>query len=679
MTPEGTNFCVFSKRSTRIDLLFFDGADDAHPTRVITLTPEKQRTFYYWHVFVRGVGAGQHYGYRAYGDYVPEQGLRFDDKKVLLDPYAQGIAIGENYDRNAAIRPGDNCAYAMKSVVADPSKYDWEDDIPLQMPISETVVYELHVGGFTRHPNSGLAPKKRGTYLGLIEKIPYLKSLGITAVELLPVMQFDEHDAPRGHVNYWGYSPIGFFAPHMGYSYSGDPLATIDEFRDMVKALHRAGIEVILDVVYNHTAEGDHKGPTYSFKGFENRAYYLLDAENRAFYANYSGCGNTLKGNHSIVRRLILDSLRYWVSEMHVDGFRFDLASVLARGESGQPLNEPPILWEIESDPVLAGAKLIAEAWDAAGLYQVGSFIGERWVEWNGHYRDDVRHFMKSDTNTITRLADRIVGSPDVYFQPHHKPYRSVNFITCHDGFTLNDLVSYNEKHNWANGQNNTDGADYNASWNSGIEGPTDDPRINALRIKQMKNYLTLLLFSHGTPMLLMGDEVQRTQSGNNNVYCQDNEISWFDWDLVEKNADFLRFVSKLIAFTQSRAIFREKRYWLAPDKNIPARITWHGQKLKHPDWSHHSHSLAFTLCYRQNGAHDHLHVMLNTYWKPLRFTLPELREGQEWHRLISTNLPAPEDFHDPQNAPSVPYHRYRVQARSIVVLLAQLGNGNAK
>jgi isoamylase len=667
--PGGVNFCVFSKNCETLELLLFDAADDPRPARVIRLDPEGNKTFYYWHIFVAGIGAGQLYGYRAYGPFAPEEGHRFDGMKVLLDPYARAVVVGANYAREAAARPGDNCAHALKGVVVDPGIYDWEGDAPLCLPYADSVIYELHVGGFTRHPNSGLSPAQRGTYAGLVEKISYLKALGVTAVELLPVQQFDEQDAPPGLTNYWGYSPIAFFAPHQGYCSCSDPLGPVNEFRDMVKALHGAGIEVILDVVFNHTAEADHTGPTLSFRGLENRAYYILEAD-QARYADYSGCGNTVNANHSIVRRLIMDCLHYWVAEMHVDGFRFDLASVMARDEWGRPLKNPPILWEIESDPVLAGTKIIAEAWDAAGLYQVGSFIGHRWAEWNGQFRDDVRRFVKGDSGTVARLAARITGSPDLYPQPDREPNRSIHFVTCHDGFTLNDLVSYNVKHNEANGEDSHGGTDVNFSWNCGVEGPTDDPAVEALRLRQIKNFLTILLVSQGTPMLLMGDEGRRTQQGNNNAYCQDNEISWLDWEGVERHGGLLRFVQGLIHFTQAREIFREERFWTAAEEGETPHITWHGVRLEQPDWGYDSHTLAFTLCHPQDS--DHLHVMLNAYWEPLTFELPPPRTGERWYRIVDTVLPAPDDFSAPETAPPIEGDQYQVEARSAVVLMAQ-------
>ena len=434
----------------------------------------------------------------------------------------------------------------MKSVVTDPQAYDWEGDLPLKRPWSRTIIYEMHVRGFTAHPSSGLADSKRGTYAGLVQKIPYLQQLGITAVELLPVFQFDPQDAPQGRTNYWGYSPVSFFAPHQAYSSRQEPLGAVDEFRDMVKALHRAGIEVILDVVFNHTAEDGHDGPTQCFRGLDNATYYLLE-EDRSQYPNFTGTGNTLNANHPVVRRMIVDSLRYWVEEMHVDGFRFDLASILARDSSGAVMPNPPVLWDIESDPALAGTKMIAEAWDAAGLYQVGNFVGDSWKEWNDRFRDDIRDFFRGVNDSVGRAADRLLGSPSIYGRKERELEESINFVACHDGFTLNDVVSYDHKHNEENGEDNRDGSAENRSWNCGLEGPTDDPVIERLRNRQVKNFLTALMLSGGVPMFVMGDEVRRSQRGNNNPYCQDNETSWFDWNLLCKHADVLRFVRLLI------------------------------------------------------------------------------------------------------------------------------------
>ncbi|MDE3159649.1 MAG: glycogen-debranching protein, partial [Acidobacteriota bacterium] len=457
VTASGVNFSVFSRSAAAVELLLFDLEDNSQPARVVPIDPVTNRTYHYWHVFVPGLKPGQLYGYRVDGPSDAAQGMRFDPTKVLLDPYGRGVVVPKSYSRAAARIKGDNARTSMKNVVVDPDAYDWEGDTPLCRPASRTIIYEMHVRGFTRHSSSGVPENTRGTYAGLVEKIPYLQQLGITAVELLPVFQFDAQDAPPGRVNYWGYAPVSFFAPHQAYSSRPEALGAVNEFRDMVKALHRAGIEVILDVVFNHTGEGDHNGPTLSFRGLENSVYYVLEPD-RSRYANYSGTGNTLNANHPVVRRLILDSLRYWVEKMHIDGFRFDLASILERDESGNLMPNPPVLWDIDSDPVLAGTKLIAEAWDAVGLYQVGSFIGDSWREWNGRFRDDVRSFFRGDEGSVVPLADRLLGSPQIYGHKQREAEQSVNFVTCHDGFTLNDLVCYERKHNEANGEDNRDG-----------------------------------------------------------------------------------------------------------------------------------------------------------------------------------------------------------------------------
>ncbi len=624
------------------------------------------RTYHYWHVFVPGLRPGQLYGYRVEGPSDPANGLRFDRDKVLLDPYGRGVAVPNGYGREAAKRAGDNAATAMKSVVVDPVAYDWEGDAPLCRPSAHTVIYEMHVGGFTRHPSSGLGEKTRGTYAGLVEKIPYLRQLGVSAVELLPVFHFDAQDCPPGKVNYWGYAPVSFFAPHPAFSSRQDPLGPVDEFRDMVKALHRAGIEVILDVVYNHTAEGDHTGPTLGFRGIDNPSYYILRGGGSQ-YANYTGCGNTLNTNHPAIRRMIVDSLRYWVQEMHVDGFRFDLASILTRDPAGHPLPNPPVLWDIESDPVLAGTKLIAEAWDAAGLYQVGSFIGDAWKEWNGRFRDDVRDFFRAAPGSAWRVADRLVGSPEVYGHKGREAEQSVNFVTCHDGFTLNDLVSYDRKHNEANGENNRDGCDDNRSWNCGVEGPTGDPAVERLRNRQVKNYLTVTLMSLGMPMILMGDEVRRSQGGNNNAYCQDNEIGWFDWSLVDKHADVLRFVRLLTDRRLLRTVEHERRRTSLTEMLRQANKAWHGVKLYQPDWGDHSHSLALGAEIREERMHFHL--ILNAYWEPLEFELPAPPDGAPWRRWIDTALESPDDITPWKLAPPVAGGSYRAEAQSVVML----------
>ena len=668
----GVNFSVFSRSATLVELLLFDDENAEKPARVIPLDPNRHRTYHYWHVFVPDLQPGQIYAYRAHGPFAPGDGLRFDGEKVLLDPYGLAIAVPDAYNRGAASRPGDNAAVAMKSVVADPGRYDWEGDLPIRRPFAETVIYELHVRGFTRHPSSGVLSVKRGTYAGLIEKIPYLKDLGVTTVELLPVFQFDPQDAPEGRVNYWGYQPVSFFAPHHAYSSRKDPLAVLDEFRDMVKALHRAGIEVILDVVFNHTAEGGHGGPTLCYRGLANDFYYILEKD-KSRYADYTGCGNTLNANQPIVRRMIQDSLRYWVTQMHVDGFRFDLASILSRDETGHPLPNPPVLWDIESDPLLAGTKLIAEAWDAAGLYQVGSFVGDTWQEWNGRFRDDVRRFLKGDNGSVSLMAARLLGSPDIYGHKEREAEQSVNFVTCHDGFTLNDLVSYNHKHNEANGEDNRDGSNDNLSWNCGTEGPTDDAAIEALRNRQVKNFLALELLAAGTPMLLMGDEVRRTQRGNNNAYCQDNEISWFDWNLLEWHRDIHRFVKALNAYRQRRDVVGEEGRISLNQLLQRAKIDWHGVALNRPDWSEQSHS--FALTFRGIRARYLLHGMFNAYWEPLTFDLPPVpaESRQRWRRCMDTALASPDDIYPLDQAPLIAEAEYVVQPRSVVVLVLVL------
>jgi glycogen operon protein len=638
---------------------------------VIPIDPATNRRYHYWHVFVPGLQAGQLYGFRASGPFDPSRGLRFNPEKILLDPYGRGVAVPQGYSRDAASQKGDNAASAMKSVVVDPSTYDWEGDHPLSTPSSRTVIYEMHVRGFTRHPTSGVPDETRGTYAGLIEKIPYLQQLGITAVELLPVFQFDPQSVlpGEGRVNYWGYAPVSFFAPHQGYSSRGDPLGAVDEFRDMVKALHRAGIEVILDVVFNHTAEDDHRGPTVCFRGLDNSAYYILEAD-RSRYANFTGTGNTLHANHPIVRRLIVDSLRYWVTEMHVDGFRFDLASILSRDSTGHPLPNPPVLWDIESEPALAGTKLIAEAWDAAGLYQVGRFIGDAWKEWNGHFRDDVRSFIRGEDGTVGRLADRIVGSPSVYGHKGREAEASVNFVTCHDGFSLNDLVSYDRKHNESNGEQSRDGADDNRSWNCGVEGPTGDPQIEALRARQVKNFLTLTLLSFGMPMILMGDEMRRTQRGNNNAYCRDDEGNWLDWSLLERHADIHRFVRLLIERRLLRDQSIERHRATLSEVLLQANPMWHGVKLLEPDWGQTSHSLAVGV---ELPGGLMLHLIMNAYWEELEFELPDSFDSMAWRRWIDTSLASPDDIVPWPESPSLSGpHSYRAAPRSVVVLWRQ-------
>jgi glycogen operon protein len=670
----GVNFSLFSGGATSVELLLFDDVNDTAPARTIALDPATHRTFAYWHALVRGIGDGQLYGYRVDGPCIPEKGLRYNRNKLLLDPYARAVAAGENRSREAAMGADDNVDSAYRSVVVDLDGYDWEGDHPLQRPMAESVIYEMHVRGLTRHPSSGVACP--GTYAGVIERIPYLQELGVTAVELLPVHQIDDQDVLYHNPltgeplsNYWGYSTVGYFAPHAAYACHRKARRVADEFRDMVKALHRAGIEVILDVVFNHTAEYDETGPTLMFRGLDNPAYYMLKG-NRRYYQDYTGCGHTVKANHSVVRRLIRECLRYWVQEYHVDGFRFDLASALSRDERGQPISDSPLLWEIETDPVLAGTKLIAEAWDAAGLYQLGAFTGERWAEWNGRFRDDVRRFVRGDRDTARELAWRLTGSFDVFrHKASYVSHQSVNYVTAHDGFTLHDLVSYNKKHNQANGEGNRDGADYNHSRNWGTEGPTDDPEVNRLRNRQMRNLLALLLIARGTPMLLGGDEFARTQGGNNNAYCQDNEVSWFDWRLLDERADLHRFTRGMIALRRSRRTLTADHRLNGShyEDALHQDVTFHGVRLRQPDWSYHSHTLAVQF-HGIEGEED-VYLIANAYGEALEFELPADRD---WRRVVDTALDSPEDLVAEDEAPRVSGHRYHATRHSVVILLGR-------
>jgi len=668
----GVNFCVYSRSAHGVELVFFDHADDAKPSRVIPIDPVLGRTYHYWHQFVPGVRSGQIYAYRVQGPLEPDRSMRFDHAKVLLDPYGRCVAVPTGYSRADACAPGDNAGSAMKSIVVDPSSYDWEDDRHPRHLSTRTVIYEMHVRGFTNHPSSGVSPVARGTFAGLVEKIPYLKGLGITAVELLPVFQYDPQDCPPGLTNYWGYAPVSLFSPHRAYSSRTDPMGPVDEFRDMVRALHRAGIEVILDVVYNHTSEGGAGGPIQCYKGFDNETYYMLENGGET-YANYSGTGNTLNSTSPIVRRMILDSLRYWVQEMHVDGFRFDLASVLARGEDGAPLPNPPLLWDIESDPVLAGTKLIAEAWDACGLNQVGRFIGDAWKEWNGHFRDDVRSFFRGDPGSARAIADRLVGSPQIYGHKNREPEQSVNFITCHDGFTVNDLVSYAHKHNESNGEGNRDGSNDNRSWNFGVEGPTDDPAIETLRNRTVKNLVTATQLALGMPMILMGDEVRRTQLGNNNAYCHDDEISWFDWSLVARHADVHRFISLLTARRTLRDATPELKGMCLSEVIHRSNIVWHGTRIGEPDWSDASRTVVVGIEFDRSRLQ--LHFIMNAGPEAQEFELPSPNASGagRWYRWIDTGLDSPSDIVPWTDAVPIQGESYRAAAHSVVALVMKL------
>jgi glycogen operon protein len=675
VTPDGVNFSLYAHHASRVQLLLFQHADDIQPVWTYELTAPQFRTYDYWHIFVLGAYAGLFYAYRVDGDWNPREGHRYNFNKVLIDPYALGHVF-DNYVRYDALHKGDNIATSPRSVVVDLRDYDWEGDQPLNRPLSETIIYEMHVRGFTQDASSGV--RYPGTFHGVIEKIPYLVDLGVTAVELLPIHEFDRDDVMNVHpftrqplVNYWGYSTIGFFAPESSYSHSWDTGQQVREFRDMVKALHRAGIEVILDVVYNHSAEGNEMGPTLAYRGIDNRTYYMLNEE--GYYLNYSGTGNTLNANHPIVRTLILDSLRYWVQEMHVDGFRFDLASILSRDEDGNPLKDPPLIWEIENDPVLRNTKLIAEAWDAGGLYLLGRFPGYRWAEWNGKFRDEVRSFLKGDPGYAPAIGWRVTGSKDLYDENFNLPSQSINFITCHDGFTLNDLVSYNDKHNFLNGENNQDGSNDNRSWNCGVEGPSDDPAIESLRNRQVKNALAILFVSQGTPMLLMGDEMRRTQYGNNNAYCQDNRLSWQNWRLLEKHGDVYRFCQGMIALRKAHPTLRRERFFTGAIDPITGfkDIEWHGTRLGKQDFSYNTLAIAFTLA--GMGKDNTFFIILNSYWEGLNFELPLLPNGWLWLQVANTGLHSPDDFNPPgAEKPLKPGQRFFLAGpRSVVILMS--------
>ncbi len=649
VTPEGVRFSVFSRHATRVWLELFDEPTASEPVGRVELREDLHRRGDIWSVLVEGIGPGQLYAYRADGSYDPASGHRFNPHKLLLDPYARAVTGAFDWDLSDArgFEPGspegDLVASTVDSAGGCPKcivvydDFDWHGDRPPRIPMRDTVIYELHVRGFTVHPTSGVAHP--GTFRGLMEKIPYLADLGITAVELLPVQEFDELENPRRSPvtgerlgNYWGYSTVSFFAPESRYCSSGPNGQQVREMKELVRALHEASIEVILDVVFNHTSEGDETGPTLCFRGLDNRIYYMLDPADPRRYLNFSGCGNTLNCNHPLVRDFILDCLRYWVVEMHVDGFRFDLASVLGRDQRGQLLANPPLIERIAEDPVLRDCKIIAEAWDAAGAYQVGSFPGERWAEWNGRYRDDIRRFWRGDPGMVGSLATRFSGSADLYQGSGRTPLHSINFVTCHDGFTMADLVTYEGKRNWANGERNRDGTDANYSWGCGHDGPTDDPEIMALRDRQLRNLWATLLLSQGVPMILAGDELRRTQQGNNNAYCQDNEISWLDWSMLEEHRWLRDYVAGLIRLRRRFPELRRTAFFKG-DGGPGERpdISWHSTSVGRPDWSDGCRSLACWI-----NAEPDLFVVFNGSPRSLTFELPRL-SGGVWRLLLDT------------------------------------------
>jgi isoamylase len=670
----GVNFAIFSRHATSVTLLLFE-PDEATPFYEFPLDPSLNRTGDVWHGFLDEMDPGFHYAYRM--DRSPNENpliYRFDAESVLIDPYSRVVVgrprWGEELDPDQNT-PRPHCPQPRRCAVIE-SHFDWGDDLPLNIPMADSIIYEMHLRGFTQDPSSQVT--RRGSYAGLIEKIPYLQSLGVTAVELLPIYEFEERGNKHRNpltgerlVDFWGYNPISFFSPNASYASETGEDGAIREFKTMVKSLHAAGIEVILDVVFNHTAEGNEKGPTHSFRGIDNSTYYMLERQTGA-YLNYSGCGNTLNCNHPVVRDLVSEALRYWVTEMHVDGFRFDLASILGRGQDGSVLSSPPLLEQLAYDPVLANTKLIAEAWDAAGLYQVGTFPSwGRWAEWNGKYRDDIRKFLRGDPGMVSALATRLVGSPDLYSENAREPWHSVNFVTCHDGFTLADLVSYNSKHNLANGEDETDGSNDNISWNHGVEGPTTDPQIRELRSRQVRNFSVLLMLSQGVPMILAGDEAGRTQGGNNNPFCQDNEISWFNWKLVEESRDLVRFFRLLIRFRKDHAILRRGTFAPPTDTRGP-RIEWHGARLHEPNFGENSRSLAMHLHGSAGNGQEHIYLIANAFWEPITFDLP-IVSGWRWIRCIDTSRTSPQDIAEPgEEVPADASGQYPVGPRSVVV-----------
>ncbi len=630
VTSTGVNFSVYSKDATSVKLLLFAHHGDAHPSQVFRLTKRRNRTHHYWHIFVSGIGHGQLYGWCVDGDDdAPTQ--VFDAEKLLIDPYARCVMYDDSYSRAAAQEAGSTTQTAMKSVVIDSSQYDWENDQAPNVPWQNTVVYETHVRGYTQHPSSQV--RQRGTYLGLAEKLPYLRDLGVTTLELMPLLQYDTQEVDwinpetgEQLTNFWGYQPIAWFAPHREYCVNqADPFAPINEFRDMVKACHRAGIEVVLDVVFNHTGEAGGDGPILSHKGFANDVYYLQYPDGG--YANFSGTGNTINANHPIVMRMILDCLRYWVTEMHVDGFRFDLTSAMTRGQDGAPLPKSPLIEAIEADPILATVKIIAEPWDAAGLYQVGGYFGPRWAEENDKFRAHVRRFVNGEPGMSRYIADSILGSKNVYHHAGDTPFRSINYICAHDGFTLNDLVSYSHKHNLANGEENRDGNNSNHSRNYGAEGPTESAEIESMRLRQITNFLAILFTSQGVPRLLAGDEFRRTQQGNNNAYCQDNEISWVNWQFHESHYALHQYVKQLIALR------RRLSQLTHPEFLTTSEVQWHGVKLDHPDWGTKSHTFSYVV--DLGGVQRPIQIIANMYEEPLEFALAET--SAQWRRIVDT------------------------------------------
>jgi glycogen operon protein len=695
-TETGVNFSIFSRHAAAMTLILFENGGADSPRHELRMDPRRNKTGDIWHCHIRDLPVGTTYLYRADGPYMPERGDRFNVHKTLLDPYAKALTSLEGWDLGRCLgydpkAPAKDLSYSLvddvgvqpRCVVVDDA-FDWQGDTPLNYPLRFSVLYETHVRGLTRHPSSGV--EYPGTYRGVVEKIPYFKELGITSLEFLPIQEFNEREIfaqnPRSGeklVNYWGYSTVAFFAPKASYAASKVPGGQVREFKEMVRDLHRAGIEVILDIVFNHTAEGNELGPTFSLRGLDNRIYYILE-ENRRYYKNYSGCGNTLNCNHPVVRGFIMDCLRYWVTEMHVDGFRFDLGSILGRDQHGNLMENPPMLEWIAEDPILSSTKIIAEAWDAGGAYQVGWFPGGRWAEWNDRFRDDMRRYWRGDPKTTRHVATRLSGSSDLYLRDGRKPFHSVNFITSHDGFTLYDLVSYNGKHNDENGEGSRDGSDNNNSANYGIEGPATNPAIVALRTRQMKNFIASMMVSLGTPMILGGDEIGRTQRGNNNAYCQDNDISWYDWSLRNKNADLYRFARLMIAFRLRHPGFMRPEFYTGRDGNYNAipDISWFDETGKTPDWD----TIGPCIAFRMDGSRaevladqddNDFFIMFNGGERGADFVVASPPEGKRWMRVVDTSLPSPQDILEPgAEEPLEQAETCHAGDRSIVILISK-------
>jgi glycogen operon protein len=684
---EGVNFAFFSRHASRVRLELFDQPEDATAARVIDLDSARNRTGDVWHVWIEGIRHGQLYAYRVDGPYQPKDGHRFNFNKLLLDPFATAISRLPTWEFDPArgydpsVPDGDSVcsmvddAGAMPKCVFTQEYFDRHEDCPPRHPWSKTVIYETHVRGFTIHPSSGV--EHPGTYRGLMEKIPYFKELGVTVVELMPVQEFNEHELtgvnpqtgqPLG--NYWGYDPVAFFGPKASYSSSRGVGQQKPEFKEMVRTFHEAGIEVFLDVVFNHTAEGNEQGPTLCFRGIDNTIFYML-ADDKRSYRDYTGTGNTINASHPVVQDHILTALRYWVVEMHVDGFRFDLAPVLGRDSAGKLLANAPLLERIAEDPILRDVKIIAEAWDAAGAYEVGSFSERRWAEWNGRYRDDIRRFWRGDDGMLGLFASRICGSADIYAKSGKGPEASINFVTCHDGFTLNDLVSYCHKHNEANGENNHDGTDTNLSQNYGFEGETTDAKIEALRKVQIKNFLLSLLISRGVPMLSGGDEFRRTQGGNNNAYCQDNETSWYDWHYLEQHKEIFRFTRGLIAFRRAHPILSKEQFY------TDAEIHWFSPQEELPNWADPKEKQF--ACLIHEDEQSALCLMFNAGVDAVDFRLPHVLLGSQWHLAVDTSREAPKDLfaagEEPLLEDPLTYH---LRPRSSAILLARRTNGQS-